>query len=336
MSDNQHSYNLLKVQTNSRFFVAICKRVSNKHSFVCFGVEMNGEDVILGAYGKTIDFEGSGINPDASNSIGAFFRDCLLFVKPGNKYTLANENIEPQWKYRFSYKAHPSNYEQYLKNIDYLDKLSSSRTDNFLLSAFVPVSEVSGNGEVVMAWRNFEDPPGTGTDFSQDYKVHYDFGFDNNCRHSAIALTKKSTGLQDLGPGVSEKFFKKMPLPGYLFGGAISGEQARPILILPFSPALLLNLDAEKRKVAVKLYNRLEEMILIAGKNPVTDRKFLAIRDLYEKITQDNEINMPAVIADCFEKNKILISTHRRFHWWQKTKTEKMFNELMPPETPNL
>jgi hypothetical protein len=237
-----------------------------------------------------------------------------------------------------SYKAYSISYDQYLEFLDYLKNISraQSKKSYSRLEAYCPTNETES--EITLKWMFLENHSDRVDEKNIDHN-HERIGKSNNCRHSAIGMVKRATGLKDLGKGISSLFCWGAPLNTKSLSGKL-GADGSYIYILPLPPTSFTGISKQKLDIITKLYNRLDELILCKQDNKLTIEKFEKIKSLYESITANEESILSEIFAEInswVTDNKALISTHRRQHWISfQTATEKMFNKLlasMPAES---
>ncbi|MDP1604041.1 MAG: hypothetical protein Q8M03_12340 [Legionella sp.] len=230
-----------------------------------------------------------------------------------------------------TYKAYTITYAQYLKFMDYLRNISKNQDSKTYprLEAYYP-SIYRGN-QVTLEWMLLSAQGEIPDKNSIDHE-HERISKSNNCRHSAIKMTKRATGLNDLGRGISSLFTRDAPLKAKSVGGKMGAGDSY-IYILPLPPNCYQHISQKKRDIITKLYNRLDGLIVKKQESKVTIAKFKEIKNLYNSITANEEASLEDIFAEINEwvtNNKELIRTHRESHWISfQTATEKMFNQLL-------
>ncbi|WP_133138674.1 hypothetical protein [Legionella genomosp. 1] len=309
----------LKIKPDDKFFVAICKRKDNPHSFSCLGVIHNNIPLILAGFGKYKKKNATRCEMAFWQAEGVMYDESILL------------NTSGAYLQDVTYKAFEIDYESYKRHMAEMATFSSEQVKRKVtsryLSAFQPVEE--NEDEIIFQHRFLRDL--TSADTEEGFKPDYcEISQRNTCRHTAVDMTRRATLLDDLGKGVSRLFFRRLPLSMRLNEGLVETDH---FFLLPPPPNAFTNMHPKTLAIAKRLYSRLDEMIQIGDKNPITCDKFEAIKQLYNETTQDYACDYPKLIhhiEDWLTDKRRLIGTHRNAHWFQTTTAStKMFNEIL-------
>lgn len=257
-------------------------------------------------------------------------------LRAGIGAVIQAEDVMSRYNSFLNYKAYSITWQNYLDFLKYMQRVQAQNHATifpgaFPLSAFQPSEEPDLLEEdeaiVKLDWRNIKAAPGTITDDAE-----YRLSGGNTCRHSAIRMTRAAMGPRDMGAGVSNQFFKKLPLTATLKRAEHFDDRTQFFYILPQPPGSYDSLPEHTRWIAKKLYRRLDEMIMMQHRNPLTMSKFQGIKGLYQQIMADQETDIVSIlkgIRDWEAENRTLIASHRKDHWFHfATATEKMFGDL--------
>gem|GEM_PF-4880684 len=343
----------ITVDKNSRFFIALCKDENSSHSFICLGVELSNEqgrfsNKILCGFGKVIK-----MNKPTESFIGKlqniiFYLYSLFTTFPGYLHNeqiftfdenwqqrKINDEIPASWKavhMDLSYQAYSLSYQNYLQFLAYLQQKQPG------LRAYIPDFNSENDNKITLKWNAISAFDTESKDINynsigkaEDYNK---ISINDSCRQSAIHLTRQACQSERVARKVSSFYWNNLSLKTWLFEGHL-GDIYNKLLILPPRPEMYTCMTAKKLAVITKIYNRLEDMILIKENNEkeqATLKKFEVIRALYEKITKDEKQDLSSFfqeISACFNDHKEIIKKHRRYDFFgTETSTEKMFNEL--------
>jgi hypothetical protein len=327
----------LIVNKNNEFFIALCQK--KEHSYISMGVkDNNGNSQLLASFGKIGHLESTKAEKEnitdmlkiaISELCGLVFTHSSAIIQ--NEPVIAYEKNNGEW-YRpsnseITYKAYAISYQHYVQLLHHMAAISRKQQIKFSakpLKAYFPVME--NDNFVKLEWENVDHEEEI-QPLANDEFVTLSIG--NTCRHSAIHLTEEARKTPDAGAGISSLFFKSPPLKAVFGQGYV---QDRYFFVLPLPPNSFLQVNPEKLAILTELYQRLDEMVLIAQENEVSIRKFEKLKGLYKEIASE----MPETILDVItaienweNDHKELISTHRKKHWFHfATATEQMFSKF--------
>lgn len=152
----------------------------------------------------------------------------------------------------------------------------------------------------------------------------------DTCRTTAIDMAQDVAMLDNLGKGVSGLFFRRLPLSMTIVNGIIQPEH---LFVLPPPPNAFKDMEPKNLLIAKRLYRRLDEIIQIQKKNPLTQQKFEAIKKLYKETTENyacDHSQLMKHIEKWHSDNQELLGSHRKAHWFRfQTASTKMFNEIL-------
>jgi hypothetical protein len=176
----------ISVSKSSEFFIAMMLDHDN-HSYVTLGVKSNDRYELLAGFGKNFQ-----LTPQ--HELDFKFRE-LAFASD-----IKNEAASLSTPVR--YKAFALSYKQYLHFLQQLGKLKKG------LQAYYPTHET--NEDVTLTHM---DIPCLDYISSRSQASNHlsRISLFNNCRHTAITLTKDATQANELGNGVSSLWFRHLP-----------------------------------------------------------------------------------------------------------------------------
>ncbi|MFC3907648.1 hypothetical protein ACFORL_00960 [Legionella dresdenensis] len=335
----------LTINKGNQFFIAICKYVNLRHSFVVAGVQAKGEHILLCAFGKYFDIEKIAENtPEHLRQQGKLdigFFDILAFVF--NQKSLESNLINEPFLYiendaqnaeqpqNISYKALDISYQEYLQFLYKLKEITRHAPD-MQLEALIPDKSIEKGDEVTLRWRPLSALQSTTRMNTTNLNInsYYKLKMCNTCRHSAISLVTEARGT---GPGVSPYYFKELPLETTIYAGKM-GSSDKPLLILPTLPPSDSELSTNKRSILERLYQRLERIILIENQHPLTYRKFMQFYKLYQHLSATKASTLDSfyrTLQQFYIQNKELLETHRKpgfFNSMKVTGSVLLFQEF--------
>lgn len=308
----------INMTEDSEFFIALC--TEKMHSYIVLGVKNGRKVEILTALGKSLN--------ENSSLFGCAFWDTEAILQIENIMTKRNNR-----KADISYKAYSITYRNYMEFLNYLKILSIAQTKNKDVSPIRAYCPDRTTPDAPWTIQSVEQLPSSGEPPNDPANESFRrlSGLSNNCRHSAIRLTKKATSLQDLGQGISSLFFKNPPLKAVFSSGKLD-EMTPYFYILPTPPKAFLPMEKNKFRVINALYKRLDALTLTQQENHLTNDKFQKLKALYNNLTRSHSASMLEIlssIVDFAKENKRLVETHRESHWFSfQTATQKMFAKL--------
>jgi hypothetical protein len=302
---------------DTHFFIAIGKKKG--HSFIMLGIhKANKVQELLCRVGKVFDLKE---NADKEVEICSVF-DALAgasFSSTAAKIQDEGLNRKKLGHDAISYQAYEISFQQYLEFIRILESIQTARNS---FKCYKPISRtyntilLESTREKVLKAR-----PLAGTLFSA---IH-DLSLDNNCRHGAIKLVEETLG-QPVSPLVSTNFFNDLPYKTFLDFGVPS--QDIPFYVLPPPPNSYTSLNAEKIKILEKLYNRMEQILLLDPNSEATQKKFNCLKDFYKGQIAE-EIKEPSIerllynIQTWKKENYQVLTTLRKTYFWDELFTRK-------------
>lgn len=329
----------IQVQKDDEFFIAICKY--GKHSYVNLGVKQpNKKPFFLAAWGKGNHSDSS--FPLCSSIVGEV--DAVIFNESDVRRLIigrdGKERLSIPREKKVKYKAYGITYTEYLQFLDYIAALSTKQQNKYrgrplsrdfpvrILKAYSVIDE-NDAGDVILEWKEL-DNGGVAYSYPVNSPENSLSLPDNTCRHSAIRLTEQARQTPGmLGEGISSSFWQDPPLQAVFQKG---GVKQHHFYILPRPPTAFPDITGEKKQLLIDIYNRLDEMLLIAQDSPSSIRKFKALKNLYQEIATQLPADIFSVIEAIEQwesEHQALISTHRRWYsCFFSTKTEKMFNNF--------
>ncbi|TAL64965.1 MAG: hypothetical protein EPN84_02440 [Legionella sp.] len=294
----------------TQFFLGIGK--TQWHSFVFLGIyEGNKVVSLLARAGKGLD---KNVNPNGfcANSWGFFFSEV-----PGS--ILINENLHYNQKGHLpvSYHAYDISYKQYL---DYLRMMERLETKGKQFECYKPISYQANQVELELT----KNPMFNGFADSEKEKKNQDnvrasfarLSLGNTCRHSAINLVET---VQDhsISPQVSSFFYFDLPCKTFLDFGCPTADV--PFYVLP-KPPMPYEHSAAHYALAKKLYQRLEQLVLLDPHSPATQAKFNVLKELYlQKFNVATDLDLKELYAQIVswkEQNKDNLNYLRKTYFW--------------------
>ncbi|WP_370529165.1 hypothetical protein [Legionella sp. PC1000] len=243
-----------------------------------------------------------------------FVCNSLFFV---NGAYLEDERISRDNKDERSitYQAYDITYEQYLEFVGILESLQES--DN-TFTCYKPCikkdPDLTNIDEVRFILSNRKKLPSVNAD---KIKAHLsELNISNTCRHSAIELVE-AIQHAPVPSSVSSSFLVNLPYETVLEYG--SPSESIPFYVLPPPPAAFHESDKLKEKIIIKLYSRMENMLLLQPNSQDTQNKFLKLKELYLNIVGP-------------EKDLTLDELLRSIHTWKEDKDNKKVLNVLRKE----
>jgi hypothetical protein len=289
-------------------FISIAK--IKAHTFIMLGV-YNSTKVkhLLCRVGKVLD---GGL--DELNCLERVFFSLNILASevPGK---LDNEIIEGDEKRedQISYQAYDISLKQY---IAFIRLLEAMETEHNRYLCYKPVDE----DETEITFISTDEPVFVkASNISPVMAAAHGLSVTNTCRHTAINVLEEV--LKVPKPSlVSTHFFNELPYQTKLDYCKPSDEI--PFYVLPISPVAFPNLPKEKHLVLTKLYQRMENMLLIEPNSIQTQAKFLALKSYYnETLGNQNELSIEELlnsIQSWKETNKSTLSVLRKTYFWDE------------------
>lgn len=334
LSGKSSSSHTLEVGSDSEFFVAICKKINDVHSFLVLGVhdKASNKNYVLCSVGKVY-------NPNSSLVTCSVFTDFFFHRMDGTLKTefKPKSTSEEIKSWEVTYKAYRIDRSQYLNFITEL-----SRSNRFLLGngfrAYQLKSKTDDTGNLEF---EFGLIGGDGkTTRSQQFidasasQLH----INNSCRHTALNLFEtiflgKFFDIDLIANHFS--FLKPFPNQCHIVSrdGNIQmknfgSEKFHPIFIFPTPPFVAPSERKLKEKILLRIYRQLHKVSQVYLDNPVTYQKFDAMKELYATINSCDGSGLADIAEQWEMKYEKLIGEHRGFSLFGRTATCAMLNEL--------
>ena len=202
-----------------------------------------------------------------------FLCNALFFA---NKGVLMDERIwrEKKKSTKITYQAYDITYEQY---VEFVQALEATQSLYNKFKCYKPYA--TNDDEVTLKFGSAKVLPRLDVNRIKGSVKELHIG--NTCRHSAIALVE-ATQHAPVSPMVSSTFFMDLPYETVLEFGTPSEDI--PFYVLPPPPTVFFESEKTKKKVITKLYERMENMLLLEPYSPDTQKKFLRLKELYLEI----------------------------------------------------
>lgn len=295
-----------------KFFISINKQ--GLHSFIMLGVyDQNKVKHLLSRVGKVGD---NNIKDPSCFQVTEFV--CNAFFS-NNKAKLGDEGVTRKSKRSdpITYQAYDVTYAQYL---EFIQTLESLQTDKNKFLCYKPV-ETNGD-EITLELNNeliFPPQPK-----SKIKKQVNELHIGNTCRHSAIELVE-ATQHAPVASLVSPHFFTSLPYKTVLDFGKPSEDI--PFYVLPVPPVAFREIGKTKMKIITKLYQRMEQMLLIQEDSQATQNKFLSLKELYLNIIgPQKELSLNELLASIQtwkQDNVSTLTVLRKKYFWDSFFTRK-------------
>jgi len=308
------------------FFISICK--IHAHSFLMLGVyDKNRVSHLLCRIGKWGYSKKDPKKSEYSFTVGYLFN--LLFFSVRAKLTDEGVFRERESPNPINYQAYDITYEQYLEFIQKLEGLQE--TDN-IFRCYQPIEE---NGDEVTLI--FARLCSSHTNLDKLKSTSDNLCIGNTCRHTAIAVIEEveHAPISAVSSLVSKTYFIDLPYKTQLAYGMPTFDI--PFYVLPAPPAAFPGLSEMERRVAKKLYKRMEHMLLLDPDSLQTQNKFASLKNLYTKIVRpQKKVTLEELLLSVQswkEENQSTLSVLRKTYLWdrfftRKSATMKMITEI--------
>ncbi|MDP3705513.1 MAG: hypothetical protein Q8R24_06345 [Legionellaceae bacterium] len=268
---SQNSNEDVTLDSQSDFFVAICKREKGSHSFIMLGVMQDGKPKILARIGKLPEF-----NQTATNAVAIKFATQAIFSYA--KSELKNEKINLDFP--INYSAYSIKYDTYLNFVELLSKVDSVGQ----IACYQPKTDDSPRDDsrkIRMSFKDVEKSPGDKTQEIQRISDNtQQITTSNTCRHTAIELLEYVLGISKVSNNISRLFFRDLPVPATFIKGDL---QETYFYLPPIPPEQSKFTNVKQFAVLATLYERMEQLQKKAPYDPRTIRKFELLKTLYSQ-----------------------------------------------------
>jgi hypothetical protein len=330
MPDNRISID----KDKDKLFIAICKQ--DVHSFVMFGVydtdkETNRDKVthVLCRIGKIAD---AGSSSEESGYFFTFLEVLKLLFGGATKAKIKDEGVSRSYSggVPITYQAYDLSYAQYK---EFLQGLEGLQTQDNQFEVYKPISEQGS--ELVLELTSDLILYCARPQSEVLKEGSCELAINNNCRHTAIRLLEQATHAPPASL-VSSNFISALPYNTQLEYGKPS--ENIPFYVLPVSPDAYPELNQEKRDILVKLYSRMEQMLLIAPGALQTQKKFQCLKELYIRmIGPQKDVSLQELlfsIKSWQEQNKSILGELRETYFWdsffkRESATTQMITEIV-------
>lgn len=293
---------------NDRLFIAICK--NGVHSFLMFGVYDNYQvSHVLCRVGKIFDISENGEGYEClvrSNSVAK-----ALFSSHKGKLHDEGTFRKKKGEQPVSYQAYEISFAQYCEFVQFLESI---QTRDNLFKCYKPSRRQGNTINLVLTSKPIYNQPVNRNRLQNGID---EIGINNTCRHTARELLTK-VQKAPVSPSVSSLFFNELPYYTRLDFGKPSKDV--PFYVLPVTPYAYPSLGYEKRKIAEKLYLRMEELVYLEPESSYTRIKFNALEHLYYQITgpqKDVSLNELLIGIQVWrDKNKRDLGMLRKTYFW--------------------
>ncbi|STY29606.1 Uncharacterised protein [Legionella wadsworthii] len=338
----QPPVSLVVNKKTDHFFISIVKKEG--HSFIMLGVYDNTRiRHVLCRVGKKLDCgpkKDAGYCHDISMLGKALFSAADAFIQ--------DEGVsrEKAGHFPITYQAYDITYDQYLEFVSVLESLKNhdsykcykpelSYDDEEAQKSHIPSSSDEEMDPDTVQLKLSEEKKLNAVDVSQLNHLNK-LNLGNTCRHSAIKLVEDVLHAP-VPSSVSSFFLMNLPCETLLEYGCPSKK--RNFYVLPPPPACFHESDAAKEKVLMKLYSRMEDMLLLEPESPSTQKKFLKLKELYLKIEgPDKNLTLDQLllsIHDWKNTNESTLKVLRKEYIWdslsfikRESSTMKLFAEI--------
>lgn len=305
----------------SEFFIAIAKKQA--HSFIMLGTyENNTVQHLLCRVGKVFDLE--------KREICSVFGALAGAVASSTASKVQDEGLtrkNSKWK-AITYQAYTISFEQYQEFIQLLESLQTATN---IFDCYKPVKRQQKLVTLEKTpYKVFQDRPLSEHLFTALNRL----SIDNTCRHGAIKLVEETLH-QPISPLVSTNFFNELPYKTVLEKGAPSNDL--PFYVLPPPPNTYSLVSKSKAQVLLRLYNRMEKMLLIDPYSESTQNKFQCLKDFYKQQVAD-EVQEPSIerllfdIKQWKDEHAALLNDLRKTYFWDTFMTRKSATRTMIEE----
>lgn len=301
-----------------RFFLAIAKQKA--HSFIMLGTyTQNTVEHLLCKVGKTAE-----VGKDNNNSCFLF---SALFSEMNGR--IADERIYRAKKGHkpISYQAYDINLNQY---IEFIRTLEALQTKSKQFKCMKPTKINADSVHFESTAEQLFTPKSLEQSFLNSANR---FSINKTCRHTAIKLIEETLH-QPAPSSISSNFLNEFLCRTYLDFDAPS--QDYPFYVLPAPPNTITQLDTQKRKIAEKLYLRMEQMLKIEPNSQQTQQKFTHLKELYEQVVGEHNNSIDELLHQIKEWKKqhwTSLNTLRVTYFWdefipRKTATLKTIEDI--------
>lgn len=212
-----------------------------------------------------------------------------------------------------NYQAYEITFDQYL---DFIQLLEHLQTETSPLYCFKPIEEKEEEIVLERTKKPIFTEPLKGNSIKT--KINQ-FSVDNTCRHATIQLTEE-VRKAPVSPLVSSNFFTKLPYKTRLDYGKPS--EHIPFYVLPAPPSAYSDLGKTNKRIAFKLYEKMEELLLLDTDSVKTQNKFSHLNELYhqmigpQKHASLNELLH--AIQSWRQKNQTDLNALRKTYFWDE------------------
>ncbi|PWY54964.1 hypothetical protein DGG96_14265 [Legionella qingyii] len=262
-----------------------------------------------------------------------FLCNALFFA---NKGKLMDEGIsrnERQWS-KISYQAYDITYDQY---VEFLRVLEATQSLYNQFECYKPYKTDDEEVTLRFGGKNILPPLDVNSiDVNKIKASVSELHVGNTCRHSAIALIE-ATQHAPVSSLVSSTFFMELPYETQLEFGKPS--ESIPFYVLPPPPAAFFESDKTKKNIITKLYQRMENMLLLEPNSSYTQKKFLKLKELYLDIIGPSKNfsldELLTSIQNWKTESKTTLETLRKTYFWdtfsfikRQSSTMKLISEV--------
>ncbi|HHQ9289921.1 TPA: hypothetical protein ACU9Q5_003113 [Legionella anisa] len=317
-SDYQPPESLTVNKKTDHFFMSINKKKG--HSFIMLGVyDQNKARHVLCRVGKVADNVEVDENGEPTYPAQLKFLCNALFF--ASKAFLRDEGVSRKKRGNapITYQAYDISYEQYIEFVRILESLQGH--DRY--KCYKPNSDLTdedfamSRDEVTLTLTDAKKL--SSVDVSKLNTDLIELNVGNTCRHSAIALIEEVQHAP-ASSLVSSSFLMNLPYETVLEYGHPS--ENIPFYVLPPPPAAFHESDMTKEKIIIKLYSRMENMLLLETNSQYTQDKFLKLKELYLNIVgPQNDLTLDALLASIHtwkenKDNKNVLNVLRKEYFW--------------------
>lgn len=290
-------------KAQERLFIALGK--SKTHTFIMLGVYQGIRfRYLLSRAGKIFSLDSDGCLQEIEDAYATLFS-----TLPGK---LVNESIlgSELRSTPISYQAYDLSLIQY---IEWIRLLESIQTEDNKFHCYKPIRET--RDEITFISTDellFKDKiTHSSLNSTQDLSVN------NTCRHTAISLIEAVLKVPKSSL-ISNQFFMELPYKTEL--NFCMPSVVIPFYVLPNAPAAYPHFSAEKQWVMVKLYQRMETLLLLEPYSELTQAKFIALKRFYtDSLEATQELSLEELLSSVRlwkENNKPILSTLRKIYFW--------------------
>lgn len=267
-----------------------------------------------------------------------FICNALFFA---NKGVLMDEGISRKKRHRskISYQAYDITYEQY---VEFLRVLEASQSFYNQFKCYKPHTTTDEEvtlkfgGEKILPPLDVNQINPNDIDVNRIKASVSELHVGNTCRHSAIALIE-ATQHAPVSSLVSSTFFMELPYETELEFG--SPSENIPFYVLPQPPIAFFVSNNTKKNLITKLYERMENMLLLEPCSSSTQKKFLRLKELYLDIVGPSKNfsldELLTHIQNWKKENKTTLETLRKTYFWdtlpfikRQSSTMKLITEV--------